>query len=80
MRILIFGTGKVYERYKGKLRDDIIIVGFLDNDKGKQGKYFEGKKIYSPQEAVGLEYDFIFLMIKYMISTGRGRYFNMMKL
>ncbi len=62
MRILIFGTGKVYERYKGKLRDDIIIVGFLDNDKGKQGKYFEGKKIYSPQEAVGLEYDFIFLM------------------
>lgn len=62
MRILIFGTGKVYERYKAQLRDDIIIVGFLDNDKEKQGKYFEGKKIYSPQEAVGLEYDLIFLM------------------
>ena len=65
MKILIFGTGKIYQELKNRIRADVEMVGFLDNDEKKQGRLLDGKKIYPPREALYLDYDIIFLMCYY---------------
>lgn len=65
MRIAIFGTGKLYERYKSKLRDGIEIVNLVDNDKNKIGTYIDGVKVISPEELYKVEYDYICLLSMY---------------
>ena len=36
---------------------DVQVIGFIDDDTKKQGKYFNGYKVYSPQQATKMEYD-----------------------
>lgn len=63
MKIFIFGTGLFYQR--NKCNEDLAdkeIVGFIDNDKNKQGTIFEGKKIISPDEIETFHFDKIFIM------------------
>lgn len=65
MRVVIFGTGKMYHQVKDKLRDDIEILAFLDNDPSKWGYKLDGIEIESPQKIYDLEYDFIFTLSIY---------------
>jgi len=61
MRIIIFGTGKIYERYKNEL-SKLSIVAFLDNDPNKQGTTLDGAIIESPYNVFQYSYDYIFIM------------------
>lgn len=61
MKILIFGTGKIYKKYKNSIKKTVEIVGFLDNDIAKQGTTLDGKRIYAPQEVSLFAYDYIAL-------------------
>ena len=62
MRILVFGTGDYYERYKKWLRNDDI-VALLDNNKGKQGQIIDGNHVLSPEDAVRkLDFDAVFIL------------------
>lgn len=61
MRILIFGTGKMYECHKHEL-SHIPIVAFLDNDISKQGKLLDGVIIESPSNICQYSYDYIFIL------------------
>lgn len=65
MKVLIFGTGNFYEKYKDCFRNDIQIVGFLDNNEQKVGKLLDGKPIFKMCAVCDLEYDFIFLLSAY---------------
>lgn len=65
MKVLIFGTGNFYKKYKDWFRSDISIVGFLDNSIKKTGKLLDGKTIYAPCAVHNLKYDFIFLLSSY---------------
>ena len=56
MRIIVFGTGKMYARYKEKLNEMNIVV-FLDNDIGKQGTFLDGRLIERPENIVKYDYD-----------------------
>ena len=60
MRIIVFGTGKMYARYKEKLNEMNIVV-FLDNDIGKQGTFLDGRLIERPENIVKYDYDYIFI-------------------
>lgn len=60
MRVIIFGTGKIYARYREKL-SEMNIVAFLDNDEGKQGTYLDGRPIDSPENIAKYDYDYIFI-------------------
>ncbi|WP_166433652.1 glycosyltransferase [Lacrimispora celerecrescens] len=61
MRIIIFGTGKMYEHYKHEL-SKLPIIAFLDNDPNKQGAVFDGVIIESPANIHQYSYDYIVIM------------------
>ncbi len=56
-KVLLYGAGEVGEIFLNVL--NIEIVGFVDDDLKKQGKYFNGHKVYSPLEARTMNYDAI---------------------
>lgn len=56
MGIVIFGTGKILEKYKEQL-DLATISCFVDNDQAKQNTLFYGKWILSPEALVGMAFD-----------------------
>lgn len=61
MRIIIFGTGRMYERHRQEL-SKLPIVAFLDNDPNKQGTTLDGIIIISPSNIHQFNYDYIFIM------------------
>lgn len=60
MKILVFGTGDYYQRYKNFFIEDI--VGFIDNNESKQGTFQDGIEIMSPVRAVSINYDRIYVL------------------
>lgn len=65
MKILIFGTGDYYERYKDWFMAEDI-VALLDNSSAKQHTVIGGKEVLSPQEGVRLTYDAIVILSFYV--------------
>lgn len=61
MRIIIFGTGDYYKKYKKWFRTEDI-VALIDNDLGKQGNQIDGHCVLSPSEAVLCDYDYIIIL------------------
>lgn len=47
MRVLLFGTGKYYSRYK-KYAEEYEIIALVDNDEKKQGKEMDGYPVIAP--------------------------------
>lgn len=60
MKVVVFGTGKVYARNREKLAGMNIVV-FLDNNADKQGTFLDGKLIDLPQNIGNYEYDYILI-------------------
>lgn len=65
MKICIFGTGKLYRRYKSKLRSGVEIVYLIDNSEEKIGTYIDGIKVISPNMLSDVEYDYICILSIY---------------
>lgn len=65
-RTVIFGTGKLYEKWKTKLRKDVHVIAFLDNSPQKIGKELDGKPILMPSELTELSYDCILILSAYV--------------
>ena len=61
MRIVIFGTGMIYQCNQIWISADDI-VSFIDNDKKKQGNYLNGIQINTPEYIFNISYDKIVLM------------------
>lgn len=61
-KILVFGTGQFYQHRKLRLLEKAEIVGFLDNDKQRQGTVIDEKLVYAPDKAMQLSWDYIVLM------------------
>lgn len=65
MKILLFGTGDYYNRYKKWFaRQDVVAL--LDNSKQKQHTVIDGVEILSPEEGVTLNYDTIVILSFYV--------------
>ena len=62
MRIIIFGTGKISMRLLSKLKEDIRIIAFLDNDPSKWGSSIGQIPVLPPEKSMELDYDCIFLL------------------
>ena len=56
-KILIFGTGSGAVKTLKAIDESVDVIGFIDNNKHKQGLLFENKRIYAPQEIANIEYD-----------------------
>ena len=61
MRILVFGTGFIYQQNKYRLKN-FELIGFLDNDKNKQGSFLDGVIVDCPNNCNKYHYDAIILM------------------
>jgi len=61
MKILLFGTGEYYQKYK-KWFDKENIVALLDNDKDKQGNYIDDIIVMSPNKIEDVEYDIVVIL------------------
>ena len=57
MRLFIWGTGRLVGKVVGKHIDIESVEGFIDNDESR--KEYMGKKVYTPGEMLGMDYDAI---------------------
>lgn len=67
MRVLLFGTGDYYNRYK-KWFFDYEIVALIDNSLEKQGTYVDDHIVLSPNDAIKKKYDYIIILSFYVKS------------
>ncbi|WP_027407430.1 glycosyltransferase family 4 protein [Anaerovibrio sp. RM50] len=65
MDIVVFGTGKKYQKNKAWLQGHNI-VALLDNDVNKQGTTMDGVLIVSPEKICNLQYDYIVILSVYI--------------
>ncbi|MBQ8200128.1 MAG: glycosyltransferase family 4 protein [Lachnospiraceae bacterium] len=61
MRVLLFGTGDYYNKYKQWFRGNSI-VALVDNDADKQGTRLDGYLVIAPQDISKYDYDLIFVL------------------
>lgn len=61
MRILLFGTGDYYQKYKKWFRPQEIDV-LIDNDRYKQGSQIDGYEVISPEAASDRDFDCIVIL------------------
>ncbi len=65
MKVILFGTGEYYNRYKIWF-SHTEVIGLIDNSMDKQGTYIDELPVFSPEEAVTKEFDAIFIMSFYV--------------
>lgn len=65
MKLLVFGTGEYYERFKKWIAKEEI-VALIDNSSAKQHKLLDGVEILSPEEGITREYEVIVVMSFYI--------------
>lgn len=69
VRLYIFGTGRGAKELAGYLHiSRCEILGFIDNDKRKYGKTYDGKPVI-PLQSIQMAYDFILISTKILEST-----------
>lgn len=61
MKCVIFGTGRYAEAFSSIIENEICC--YIDNDVNKQGKNFNGKKIYAPNEIDYSSVDYVIVMV-----------------
>lgn len=62
MKCAIFGTGNYAEAFSKVFENDDIFC-YIDNDKNKQGKEFNGKKIFAPNEIDYGNIDYVIIAV-----------------
>lgn len=65
MRIVVFGTGRVYQENKHELYGKVEVVACLDNNSSLWGSCVDGVQVYNPDDVVNMQYDAIVLMSVY---------------
>lgn len=66
-KVIIFGTGRLYNKIKKDFTTEVSIVGFVDNDQSKWGQLIDGVRVYDPQQILELDYDLIYIVSIYAI-------------
>ncbi|GEM_PF-1135173 len=64
MKILVFGTGGIYQRFK-HFFEQMEVIGLIDNDPDKWGTHIDGYNVVSPRDIRKINFDYIFLASVY---------------
>lgn len=62
MRVIIFGTGVWYQRYKKIIFEQSEVVGIIDNNSSLWNKKIDDMSINSPYTALNMQFDSIILL------------------
>ncbi len=63
-RILIFGTGCYYHKYKKYLLKENEVLAVVDNNYRYMGDYIDGIRIIGPEKIKEYEYDYIYILVR----------------
>ena len=65
-RTIIFGAGKIGAMIKRSFSSSssFNIIGFIDDDKSKHGKYIDGIKIFSLEDIIKIPFDNVIISTK----------------
>lgn len=58
-KVVCFGAGGGVIKLKNEIKKQFKIIGYTDNDNQRWGEYIDNIKIFSPDEAIRLDYDYI---------------------
>lgn len=61
MKLILFGTGEYYQRYKIWFETEEVCA-LADNSKDKWGTYIDNRVVISPDEIIKYDYDAIFVL------------------
>lgn len=61
MRVFIWGTGMAARSVSIALNENTKLLGYIDNDKTKQGKKYLGKQVFSPEVLNVQNFDFVII-------------------
>lgn len=61
LRVVVFGTGRLYQKNKDKINTNVEIVALCDNNPGKWGEYEDGIIVIPPEKLLQTDYDCIFI-------------------
>lgn len=61
-RILLYGTGKIYQKYKSRFKE-CEVIGLVDSNSEKWGKQIDGFSVYNPSSIIQLMFDYIIILI-----------------
>lgn len=61
-KVIIYGTGNLYEKYYDKFYD-LEIIGVVDSNYKKHGMNIYGHIVGNPEIIKSMQYDFIILLI-----------------
>jgi len=64
MKIILFGTGDYYNKYKDWFEKSDI-AGILDNNQQKQGTVIDGIPVYAPEDGIRIPHDKICILSVY---------------
>ena len=64
MRVVIFGTGDYYEKFK-KYFHDVTVVALLDNSVAKIEQEIDGKRVHNPIDVLCMDFDRIYILSTY---------------
>lgn len=62
-KIFIFGLNSEVQTIQADLKEEVELLGYLDNNRDKQGVYVEGKAVFAPEEIRGRAYDYIIISL-----------------
>ena len=62
MKILVFGSGKLYQKEKSYLASNADIIAIIDNNKSLYSKHINGVPVISPYDIKQYDYDKIILV------------------
>lgn len=62
MRLIVWGTGRLYRKYRNFI-SQFHIIKLCDSNPDRQGKYIDGIEIIKPAQIELYEYDYIVVMI-----------------
>lgn len=71
INILIFGTGSGTEKIMKLFKEDVEVVGFIDNDIRKHNSTFMGKIIVSPTDICNINYDYIVIASMFFLEINK---------
>lgn len=66
-KIIIFGIGEYFNKCKEIIYENFEIIAFSDNDKNKQGKFFENKIVINPENILEYKFDYVVITSVYEI-------------
>lgn len=61
MELIVWGTGKLYQKYIGFL-SQFRIIKFCDSNPDKQGNYIDGIEVIAPTQIMNYDYNYVVVM------------------